>query len=592
MENPGAITFVDRLLLMDPAASSVSQKERLSSVIAHELSHMWFGDLVTMEWWDDLWLNESFASWMGTKVMDEVYPEFRSGLGSFGGRRRAMTTDARLSTRAIRQPVSAARNLNQLADELAYSKGQAVLRMFERYLGSEPFRQGVLLYLDTFEWGNANGTDLWDALSSASKTKVNQVMPTFLDQPGLPLVTVRPLSGGRVRLSQGRFLNFGAAAPAPQLWKIPVVLKYGEGAVVRTQSVMLTKAEQDVKLEFGSTMEWIHPNADEAGYYRWSLPPVQLQALASHGRKAMTPGERIGFLDNLSALLNAGEIHADAYLAALGAFSDDPEPEVIQAIADALERVRNVFVDDAMRAAYAAYVRRTLGPALDRIGAEPRAGEPENVPPLRAQLLVALADDGADEALLGRMEALAREYLADPASVPADLRDPVVTLGALRGDSTRFEAYRQRFESATAPADRARYLGALARFRDPALLDRALRYSLEGPLRPQELFTVPFGATDTEARRDRVFRHFTENYDAIMSRVPPPYRGTLPRIADGCSAERLEAARRFFAEPAHQGSGWERQFAKTAESVNDCVGLRARELETVKRYFGGLSATP
>jgi alanyl aminopeptidase len=247
MENAGAIAFADRILLIDPRAASVDQRRSLVTIMAHEVAHMWFGDLVTMKWWDDLWLNESFASWMGDRVSDQAFPEFKAELAQATGADEAMKTDARLSTRAMRQPIEGVENLAQLADTLAYDKGQAVLTMFESWLGPETFRKGVVAYLKAHQWGNATASDLWASLSKAAGKDIGAAMPTFLDQPGVPL----------------------AAKKRPA---------------------------------------WIHPNAGETGYYRWQVPPAMLTALADGAPGTLSPRERVGFLGNLAALLNGGAL--------------------------------------------------------------------------------------------------------------------------------------------------------------------------------------------------------------------------------------------------------------------------------------------
>jgi alanyl aminopeptidase len=276
MENAGLVTYADSILLVDSRAASVAQKRNLVAVMAHELSHMWFGDLVTMEWWDDLWLNESFASWMGDKITHQLYPELSIDTEEIAGADRAMLTDAKPSTRAVRQPVSANENFLQTADELAYQKGQRVLGMFERWIGPEKFRQGVIGYLKAHEWKNAAAADLWKALGAAAGKDVNTPMATFLDQGGVPLVSVEPAKGG-VMLRQHRFLNFGVEAPAAT-WQIPVVLKFPAGD---PKTVLLTGAEQFVPLD--RTPAWVHPNAGEEGYYRWKVPAVMLVAMMEKG---------------------------------------------------------------------------------------------------------------------------------------------------------------------------------------------------------------------------------------------------------------------------------------------------------------------
>jgi alanyl aminopeptidase len=248
MENPGAITFLDNWILIDPASTTDEQRRLLAGTIAHELSHMWFGDLVTMQWWDDLWLNESFASWMGDKITQQVYPEFNMPLEQLDGAFRAYREDDLASTHAMRQHVDENINLDQMADALAYDKGEAVLGMFEQWIGPDAFRKGVLAYLEAHAWGNAEGSDLWNELSKASGQDVAGAMETFLDQPGVPIVRAKALPGGAVELSQERYLVAGAIASHPSKWKIPVVLRFSDGKEVHTQRLLLSEATQRVQL--------------------------------------------------------------------------------------------------------------------------------------------------------------------------------------------------------------------------------------------------------------------------------------------------------------------------------------------------------
>src|SRR4029453_5962527 len=229
MENPGLITFREESILLDPGRATDSQRERLAVYLAHEIAHMWFGDLVTMAWWDDLWLNESFASWREDKITAEVLPGFQAAVTQVSSMQRVRGGDARLSMRAMRQPVKSVASLLQSADELAYVKGSAVLAMTESWLTPETFRKGVLAYLKQYEDGNATGDDLWKGLSKASGKDVTGVLKSFLDQPGVPLVSATLLECGRVKLRQSRFLNAGTKALKAQTWRIPVVLEHPGG---------------------------------------------------------------------------------------------------------------------------------------------------------------------------------------------------------------------------------------------------------------------------------------------------------------------------------------------------------------------------
>lgn len=628
MENPGAVVFADRSLLV-PADAPGERRRRLAELIAHELAHMWFGNWVTMAWWDDLWLNEAFATWLGGRVAEQVFPGFPSGLAALDRRAAAMRADARPGARAIRRPVVETDNLAQLADVLAYHKGRAVLDMFEGWLGPEAFRDGVLDYLHDRPWGSASADDLWRALSAAQRRgatrltrglfdagDVAKALPTFLDQPGVPLVSVERDGHDRLRLRQRRFLRAGIPDTAGHAWRLPVFLAWGEGAMTRRRTVMLTRRELTVRLDGLETAEWIHPNAGETGYYRWSLALPELRALAARSPDARPARERVALPDHLAALLAAGELGADAFLAALEPLFDDPEPRVVRAALEALEPAREAWATGGAAADFSAWLRHALAPALARTGTSPAPGEDPGTADLRARLVEALAAWGDDPVALALGASVTRRLLGAPdgpaaragvagdgaAAAPADddagsappsgrdggggagapaadaaLEEVAPAIAALRGDRALLEACIARFEAARAPAERGRWLRAIGSFRDPALVDAALDWVERAPLRPQETLAVPFALTAHPATRGRAWRFVEERWAWIAARVPPMALARLARLAGGCEPARVEAARRFLADPVHRGSGWERTLAETAEDVDACAELRARE---------------
>lgn len=585
MENAGAITFADGVLLLDDRTSSLGQKRRLASILSHELAHMWFGNLVTMKWWDDLWLNESFASWLGEKITHEVFPDYGVEQRLVTDADEAMQVDGRLTTRAIRQPVRSLDNLLQSADVLAYEKGQTVLGMFEQWLGPETFRSGVRDYLATWAWRNAEAADLWAALSKAAKKDLGAAMGTFLDQPGLALVTVEPLPGGRVRLAQSRFLPAGSAAPTPQRWSIPVTLKYGTaGGAVKHKSVMLTEASQVIALEPGTT--WLYPNGRAWGYYRWKMPDASVRALIENAATALEPRERMELIYDAGALLDAGEMPGDTYLAVLAKLADDPEPLVVQAALAGVEKARIAFVDEETEEAFARFVNRTLAPPLARFGTARRTGEAETVSLVRGPLLDRLARDGRNPAARALGDSLARAYLADPTAVDPALSGVALQIAADGGDAALWETFRERFETARDPGSRRNFLAALGAFRDPALRDRSLAYSLTGPLRPQEVGVLARQVGEvSEAGREAAYSWMTGNYDALRARIPPMLGVFLPYLAGGCSGDRLARAQAFFAEPAHAPAGTEKELAKVTETIENCLDLRRREGDRVRAYL-------
>ncbi|MGH7741542.1 MAG: M1 family metallopeptidase [Candidatus Eiseniibacteriota bacterium] len=591
MENPGAITFVDHGLLMDPAAPNDDARREMAGTIAHELSHMWFGDLVTMKWWDDVWLNESFASWLGDKITQQVFPKFNMPLEQLDGANRAYAQDGLVSTHAMRQHVGADDDVDQLFDALAYDKGEAVLGMFEQWIGPDVFRKGVLAYLAAHAWGNAEGADLWNELSKVSGLDVAGAMATFLDQPGVPIVRAKLLLGGEVELSQQRYFVAGESAPGQPLWKIPVTLRFSDGSQTHTQRVLLTEAVQRVKLVPALTPQWLHPNANQGGYYHWEVSTSQLSTLAGAAREQLNERERVGYVQNLNVLLAGGSLHGDDYLHGIAAFADDPSPRVTAAVVAGLESVRFTFVTSELRPAFSRFVARTLRPVMDRIGETPQAGENVDLSTLRAQVMAMLGWDGGDKALCARAYTQANDYLNQPASLHPTLIDAVLKLSAVSNDSTLYDRYRARYEAGGTPEEREHFLASLGWFHDPRLVGRTLDYALHGPLRPQDIRPLLAGM-DTEELRQRVWDWARQNYAGLSEKLPAFYRPAMVRYANGCSRERLEAARLFFSDPAHAPVGTERELSELGSRVTACAGLREREGTAVARALQSNGARP
>ena len=585
MENPGAITFVDRILLGDQAEATPPRLRALTEIMAHEIAHMWFGNLVTIRWWDDLWLKESFASWMGDKIADQVHPEFNTGRGDVAAANQAMRLDAQTSTLAMRRPVAAAEHLGQLADELAYDKGQSVLGMFEQWLSPGVFQAGISRYLQKHEWKNASANDLWRALGEAAGTDVGRSMSTFLDQPGVPLVSCQLLADGRVQLSQKRYREHGHTGVDRARWSIPVALRYSDGSTTGAMMVLLTEPIQTFAVPTGAATQWVLPNAEARGYYRWFVPAAMMERVTQLPPETLSPRERIGFVYNLTALLEAGLVRGDDYLRALSGFANDAEPEVVKAVAEGIDLVRQPFELPGSEAAFHRYVRATLRPALDRIGFGVTPGEPETVRELRAMLLQGLAATGRDEHVIAHCEALARSYCVDAATVDGSLADVAMTVSAMRGDSALFAQYTERFEGANTAAERHRFLGALGNFRSRRMLMRALDYALAGPMNARELLQIPRTAADIPEFQEEVYRWMTANYDAITDRMPSMFAIYLPYFAGGCSLRLLSAAEVYFGEPRHRPAGTEKELAQLSGQVRECASLRQREGPAVAAYL-------
>ena len=576
MENPGAITYRDTILLLDPATATAPQRQNLMRVTAHELAHMWFGDLVTMEWWNDLWLNESFADWMGDKITDQVFPEFEHAVSELGGVLAVMSGDMRATADPIRRPDAPPEEAIRSVG-LAYNKGKAVLSMFEQWIGPERFRQGVLAYIKANAWENATAEEFFATLARHAPAGAAEAMETFIAQPGIPLVTVERTGPRTLRLSQQRF---STGEVKPLRWKIPVTLRYDGG----TKAVLLDAPSKTVTLD----AEWVYPHAHAAGYYRWVMPDAELAAMARRASTVLEPRERVAFIGNLGALFRAGTLHGDTYLQLLEHFAADRDPHVAGQLLSALGQIRATFITEETRPRFAAYVRRTLGPMLDRAGLTPRAGESHTIASLRPDLVAWLAD-AEDPRVWTFVREQLPEYLQDPKSVEPSLASTIVWLSGRRGDEALFEEYRRRFELAATPAERSRFLAGMREFDDPRIKERVREYALTGPVRPTEVFTL-VGDSDNPAEREELFRWVTANYDALKKKLPPTFTGSMSFIAGGCEPDRVERLRTFFAEK--KVTGTERSLARVEEGVQECATLRARELEAVTRYLAAMPDAP
>ena len=578
MENPGLITYADRILLL-PEGAGARQRRRLAQVMAHEFAHMWFGDLVTMQWWDDLWLNESFAAWMENKIPQQLYPELRPALAGRTATQDVMVSDARPSTRAIRRTVETSDDIfGDLG--IVYEKGAGVLTMVEQWLGEEAFRDGVRLYMERHAWGNATADDFWAALSEASGEDVASILTGFILQPGLPLLNVEQRDGDWW-LTQQRFHAEGVEV-APQTWKIPITLSYSAAGEVGSLELLLS--EEAVPLGVPVEVDWILPDAGARGYYRWSIPQEHSRNLALDAAAALTPRERASILNNASALLDAGLMGGAEYLELLAAFSADPDPDVLSRVLDGVEKVGETFVDDSNRDLFAGYVRSALQPIAERIGWQKVDGEIETTHNLRRRLFSALGGAGEDPEVRKLAKEMTRQFLDDPASVDAELAGRALRITALDGDEELYETYRQRFENPQSPQDRGMFLGGMAHFSNPELRQRTREYGLSDAVNPTEMFTA-FGGDRTDADAMASLTWVLDHYEGFEQKLAPEWLGFMPRWATGCSRERLELATEFFSDPENQVTGTLNNLKRVTESVNQCLALRDREGEAVSAYL-------
>jgi hypothetical protein len=335
----------------------------------------------------------------------------------------------------------------------------------------------------------------------------------------------------------------------------------------------------------GTDVVWAIPNAGAIGYYRWNAPIDMVISMAGDPMGTLDKRERAVFLANVRALLNAGEINGADYLAILSSLGKTLEPEIVTAVMNELGSTEMAFVTDDLRDPFADYIRATLGPAMGRFGLEKKDGEAESVSTLRPRLLAWLGLQGNRQDVRRHCRKMAEAYLADPNAIDPSLAWVALMVAAREGTRADFETFKQRFETAEVPAERNRFLSALGNFSDEALQDEVLAYLLNGPVGPYDMFRVVGGISRTAAGRDKVYRWMTDNYEVLTSKFPAIVASYMPYFAGGCSAERLAAAQRFFAEPEHNVEGTDNNMAKVADQATDCVNLREREGAAVADFL-------
>ncbi len=562
MENLGAVTFRETALLVDKVRATRGELARVADVIAHEIAHMWFGDLVTMKWWNGLWLNEAFASFMELKCVDAFRPEWKRWLTFAHFRASSMDVDGLSATRPVEFPVASPEEANAMFDTLTYGKGSAVLRMLEQYLGEQVFRAGIRRYLKAHSYSNTETGDLWDALEAESGEPVGDIMSGWIFQGGYPQIDVtRTADGYRLDQRHFRFLGGGEAT-----WQVPALYRSGaiEGSVI--------VGDEPVVLE-GSDLLL---NRGGDGFYRINYPQETLQHLAEEFAQ-LEPAERYTLIADTWANVLAGAAPASAFLDLVGALGAENEPDVWGvAIGGLVELGRVIASDD--RPALQARVRDIVSPPAAELGWDPAEGESDLTRRLRGLLLGTLGNLGDDDATQAVARQVFGQMLEDRDSVDADISEAVVGIVAANGDEAEFDRFLRLRESADSPQDEIRYLRAAAAVPEEATARRLVDMILAGEVRSQDanwLLARLLGHRDTGAA---VWELVKENWEAILDSMPPQNRRRMLDLIMFRSEPEIAAdVETWLAE--HPIGGAEKYTEQQMERLRVRVGLRRREGE-------------
>ncbi|CAB4371700.1 MAG: M1 family peptidase [Actinobacteria bacterium] len=536
MENLGCVTFREILLLVDPAATTQAELLNVTDVINHELAHMWFGDLVTMKWWNGIWLNEAFATFMEMHATDAFRPQWDRWT-TFGlSRTAAFDTDSLTSTRPIEYPVVSPADAEGMFDILTYEKGAAVVRMLEQYLGEDQFRSGIRQYLAQHAFGNTETTDLWDAIESATGQPVRRIMDSWIFQGGFPVLSVETVNDGRtLRISQHRFGYAGdlgdGESPIPAhddtaMWIVPLIFSQRSAidGVITFEKVLLDQRSIDVDLVEPAT--WILVNTEGTGFYRAKYAPDLRSALVSHAQIELSAIERYGLVDDIWASVLAGDLEAHDFLEMAEAFRDESDLSVWQRLIAGLNALDRIVEGDA-RSALHTRIRGIISPAYERLGSEPNPQDSDRDRALRGVLFEALGTIGGNLDVQSRARVLLTigTLDPDPALVAAS-----VNIVAATGSAQEFDDFIRRMKAASTPQEELRYLGALADFPDPALIARLVRMSLTDDVRSQNAPLLLRRALSNRDAGETAWSFVSAEWDAITTRLPS---NSIARFLEG-----------------------------------------------------------
>jgi len=582
MENAGLITYAESSLLADPATETINHKRELAGICAHEMSHQWFGDLVTTAWWNDTWLNEAFATWMERKIPGEWKPDWDLAVTEVNARVGAMRSDELASAREIRQPIQSNDDIANAFDDITYEKGGAVIEMFEHWIGPEKFRAGVQAYLKQHAWGNATAGDFEAAMSKVAGRDVAPAFDSFLDQPGVPEVSIA-LKCGRhpvLEVSQKRSLPVGSQAK-PQTWQIPICVAYEANGTVHHQCSLLTETKGEIELTGAEKCPaWILPNDEETGYYQVAYQDELLKkVLADHGGH-LTVAERVGVLGDVDSLSSEGEVSAQTALALVPEFSQDPDWHVVQAAADIAALLKGESVPSNLRAKGARFIRQQFGDRATALGWVSKPGESDDTRLLRQKLVPFVASSGEESELIEQDEKLAREWLATRRGIGPDMLAPALRVAAEFGNRDLFNSLRTAVIEERDHHLREVMLDALGSFRNPELARAALDLLLSKDIDVRESFyPLLFGPISFLDTRDIPFEFVKQHLNELLKRLPrevgEDYAAMLPQVgATFCETKDRNALDAFFADRVKDYNGGPRTLAQTLEGIDLCIAAR------------------
>ena len=587
MEHPGLVTYGSLFFLLKPDAPLALLRDA-TNVIAHELAHQWFGDLVTMQWWDDTWLNEAFASWMANKIVNQYRPEWNMNIDEMNGYQRAMVTDELPSSRKIRQEILSNDDIENAFDEITYNKGSGVLNMFESYMGQEEFRQGIQRYLRKYSWRNATSAEFLHELTGDDR-KLTKAFLSFLDQAGVPLVTLKVSCGNghaSLELSQERFRPLGSEVPSDETWGIPFCAKYPTGREQVRQCTLLTAKNQSFTLSKAEGCpRWVYGNADQAGYYRILYDDSGLKALAQSEQELATM-ERVGLLGDMAAVIN-GYLPAGQIMPLLTTFAQNPSAEVASKVAQLVGHLDDHLVPDSLKPNYRRYLSDLFKNRAEALGWKAQPNDNPAIRILRPQLVLLMANRAEDQKFIEEAKTLAGAWLADHTAVDQDMLGSVLDGAAAHGDQSLFEKMYTAAKKERTEAVQLLILHALGQFRNPILEKDSMSFLLSNDFDAHQTLTAVLGfGPFPPGDKDVAYDFIKQNWDGLMVKLPSDTGAILPRVVETyCDEEHRVDAQDFFSARASRYTGGPRNLDHVLERMRICEAAKQANEPSVAEFL-------
>ena len=572
MENWGAITFIDDAMLFDPATSSPATRETIFLDTAHEMAHQWSGDLVTMGWWDNIWLNEGFATWMEMKATDHFNPAWEVWPRQHNQREAAMGQDALPTTHPIQQTIHDEAEANTAFDSISYQKGEQIIRMVEDWLGPDVFRDGMRRYMQAHRYGNATSADLWAALGAASHRDVAHVAASFTEQPGIPLVHVARTQVGdycEATLTQDRF-TVHDPHPRQETWNIPVTLGAPHMA---SRRILLTEASTTIALpNCGAPLK---ANLGEAGYFRTQYDSASLQALTAVFTD-LSPTDRTNLLGDQFALFVASRAPLAGYLDLVEKLGGEQNTAVWSDTLSHLTRLDRALAGSPLRPRFAAFAAGLIRPEFGRLGWDAKPNEPFIDALLRPDVIAAMGRF-RDPAVVAEARRRFDAFVQDPKTLPPALREPVLTIVGRTADQATYDKLRTAGIRATSTEEKMRYFYALAGATDPALIRQTVAFADAGEIPSGRIIDVIVKASRQSEHPDLVIDLVRPIQAKIAARVPGDGAGPTPIAAAAAGASDLATAKAVLADPSNQQSAGARIWAaRIADGIGTAAELKGR----------------